>query len=418
MNSDLNNYLRRDTTVLCYDGTIKKVQDLQIGDILMGDDSNPRKIMKILNGNKELYKIHPTDTTEPYYITGDQIICLRYNTRPVLSKENGKFPRYRIKYPIMEIKTSNGHQLSKIKLTCLSFSCTMSSDKCALEKAKTKQNLLLKDYESEWPLHEVQLLEYITQKSTLNHRLVAYRTGVEFSEYNDQEIDPYLLGIWLGDGTSSSTQITNIEPELIDYIYHIANKMDLLVTHNGDITYDIVSKFHRIRDNFFRNFLKDNNLINNKHIPHNYKVNSRANRLNLLAGLIDTDGHYNGSMYEIYQKNVTLARDIVFVARNLGFWCHIKPVTKGCLYKGEMRMGIYQKITFGGDNLNDIPVLVPRKKAMIRTERRQRDSLHYKFSVTQDEEDYCYGFELSGTNNRFLLGDFTVIHNSYIDNII
>lgn len=190
MNKLLNTYFRRDTTVLCYDGTIKNVQDLQIGDILMGDDSTPRTITKLFNGRKGLYKIQPTDTTSPYYITDDQIICLRYNTRPFIVKINNKYPRYRIKYPIMETKSLNGHQLSKVKVSSKSFSCMTYTNEGAAEKAKIKQASLLKDYESEWPLHEVQLLEYINQKNSFNHSLVAYRIAVDFSEYNDQEIDP------------------------------------------------------------------------------------------------------------------------------------------------------------------------------------------------------------------------------------
>jgi hypothetical protein len=88
------------------------------------------------------------------------------------------------------------------------------------------------------------------------------------------------------------------------------------------------------------------------------------------------------------------------------------------MYKGEMRTGIYHKVTFGGDDLHEIPVLLPRKKATPKTDRRQKDSLHYKFTVTEDEEDDYFGFELSGTNHRFLLGDFTVTHNCLAPNTL
>jgi hypothetical protein len=70
----------------------------------------------------------------------------------------------------------------------------------------------------------------------------------------------------------------------------------------------------------------------------------------------------------------------------------------------------HQKITFGGDHLEDIPVLLPRKKAEARTIRRQKDALHYTFKITEDKEDNYYGFELFGNNHRFLLADFTVTH--------
>ena len=49
-------------------------------------------------------------------------------------------------------------------------------------------------------------------------------------------------------------------------------------------------------------FLKENNLILNKHIPHHYKCNSRQNQLSLLAGIIDSDGYCYHNCYEIVQK--------------------------------------------------------------------------------------------------------------------
>ena len=59
----------------------------------------------------------------------------------------------------------------------------------------------------------------------------------------------------------------------------------------------------RSRRNEFLNFLRDTDLIGNKHIPPAFKFASREDRLKLLAGLIDTDGYLsNGSFYEIIQK--------------------------------------------------------------------------------------------------------------------
>lgn len=49
-------------------------------------------------------------------------------------------------------------------------------------------------------------------------------------------------------------------------------------------------------------FLRNNNLLNNKHIPYEYKCNSRDVQLKLLAGLIDSDGYNKTNCYEIIQK--------------------------------------------------------------------------------------------------------------------
>jgi hypothetical protein len=404
--------------VIMFDGKIETVENVKIGDVLMGDDSTPRIVTKLFRGRDKMYKIQPLDGTEPYWVTGKHTLCLKYNTRPQVKVENGRWPRARVVYPVIKIREDG---TTEVKVTNSNFSFGKYTEKCALEHAYELKNSLTKEFDKNPPVHEIEVEKYLKQSKSFNHRLVAYRTGVDFPKTNTKlELNPYLLGAWLGDGTSMETTITNIDPELIDFLYKEAERMDMSITRGkdtdtsqGSIKYRFVSKNSRKKGcNPFMNFLRKNDLWNNKHIPQQYKVASRNDRLALLAGLIDTDGHYgNESFYEIYQKNATLADDIVFLARSLGFWCHTKPVNKGCKYKGEMKMGTYQKITFGGHNLHQLPILIPRKMACMRLGNLLQDLMHYKFTITECEEDDYYGFELSGNNHRFLLGDFTVTHN-------
>ena len=59
--------LGKDTPVLMYDGTIKMVQDIKVGDLLMGPDSKQRKVTELFNGFDDLIKITP--------IKGDPFVC-------------------------------------------------------------------------------------------------------------------------------------------------------------------------------------------------------------------------------------------------------------------------------------------------------------------------------------------------------
>ena len=111
---------------------------------------------------------------------------------------------------------------------------------------------------------------------------------------------------------------------------------------------------------------RKNNLVNNKHIPHNYKCNDRKTQLELLAGLIDSDGYYHDNCYDIIQKNETLLDDILFVARSLGFAAYKTVCKKSCMYKGEKREGTYYKAGISGQGLEEIPVKCPIKKAQSR----------------------------------------------------
>jgi superfamily II DNA or RNA helicase len=132
----------------------------------------------------------------------------------------------------------------------------------------------------------------------------------------------------------------------------------------------------------------------------------------LLAGLIDSDGYNKGNCYEIVQKNSVLAEDIVYLCRSLGFASYSKKCNKTCTNaKNGPKVGEYNRICIYGSGLEEIPVLCPRKKC---TKRKQlKDALVYRITVEKLEEDDYYGFEIDG-NKRFVLGDFSVTHNTSI----
>jgi hypothetical protein len=79
------------------------------------------------------------------------------------------------------------------------------------------------------------------------------------------------------------------------------------------------------------------------------------------------------------------------------------------MYKGEKKSGKYMRIYISG--IDDLPVRLERKKS--NAKRSDKDALVYGINVVPLEEDEYYGFEIDG-NGRFLLGDFTVTHNTSI----
>jgi hypothetical protein len=77
--------------------------------------------------------------------------------------------------------------------------------------------------------------------------------------------------------------------------------------------------------------------------------------------------------------------------------------------KGEYKEATYHRISISGAGLEDIPVVLDRKKAMPR--KQIKNVLHYGFDVVSKGEGDYYGFTIDG-NHRFLLGEFTVTHNT------
>ena len=346
-----------DTKILMFDGTIKNVQDIKVGDILMGDDSKPRNVLTLARGREQMYKISSKK--------GDSYTC---NESHILS-----------------LKSSSTHS-----------------------KLIKKGDII-----------DISVLEYLNLPKCFHGRggvLLGYKTPIQF-ESKEIKFDPYLLGYWLGDGTSRHTGITTQESYVIKYIVNLfKNKhTDLYLKYTG-FQYDY--RINSIKNkNSFKDFLRDKNLLNNKHIPHDYLCNSRENRLSLLAGIIDSDGYFNKNCIEITQKNENLLDDIIYLARSLGFACYKKKVIKTCSNSKEgPKKGTYFLTNIYGKGIEEIPTLCPRKKGY---ERKQiKDALTYRLQIEKLDVDDYYGFEIDG-NRRFVLADFTVTHNTVLSlNII
>lgn len=342
--------LGKDTQILMYDGSVKLVQDVKVGDQLMGDDSTARNVLTLARGREKMYKVS-SKKGDGYIVNQSHILSLKYST--------------------------------------------------TVNKNTPKGTVL-----------DISVTDYLNLPKSYHSRggvLLGYRVPVVFTE-KPVEIDPYLLGYWLGDGASKGTIITTQEASVIKYMVDcFKNKHTTLYLKYTGAQYD-----YRInstqKNNVLMDFLRNNNLINNKHIPHDYKCNSRKVQLELLAGLIDSDGYYHQNCYEIVQKNETLLDDIVYLARSLGFAAYKKEIQKTCTNaKNGPKKGTYYITNICGVGLEDIPVKCLRKKG----HKRQliRDCLNYRINLDPLEEDDYYGFEIDG-NHRFVLGDFTVTHNT------
>jgi superfamily II DNA or RNA helicase len=273
--------LAYDTSIIMYDGNIKKVQDIQIGDKLMGDDSTPREVLSLARGREMMYDIIP-DKGDKYTVNESHILSLK--------------------------------------------SIIEDSD----------------DYFEEDNIIDISLLNYLKLRN--KDSFVGYRVPIDFP-FKHIDIEPYNLG------------------------HSLTNTI-------------IISKF----------------------IPTNYKFNNRNVRMELLAGIIDSNGFVVNNKYEIIMEYESLLDDIIYVARSLGFLSFKKSFQ-------DMKSKIYYKTTIYGNDLDEIPVRDQSKK--IYYVKYNKDILNVKIKIEKKKIDDYYGFTIDG-NQRFLLGDFQVTHNTSI----
>jgi hypothetical protein len=139
-------------------------------------------------------------------------------------------------------------------------------------------------------------------------------------EEKELPIDPYVLGIWLGDGTKSCGGVTNMHKEVWDEIinrgYSIGDKLNP-ATDVAD-----TRTIYGIQPH-----LKLLNVLNNKHIPDIYLRSSRAQRIDLLRGLMDSDGYFHKTRNRCVMNTTSLVQAKYYseLITSLGERCSIIP---------------------------------------------------------------------------------------------
>jgi superfamily II DNA or RNA helicase len=333
--------LARGTKIMMHDGSNKNVEQINVGDLIMGPDSLHREVLSTTFGFETMYKI--------ILKNGDTFTC------------------------------NESHILS---LVCSS----------SVTKKFIKGNI-----------YDLSIKQYLSLPNHIKHCLKSYKVGIELPE-KEIKIDPYFLGVWLGDGDSKGACITNMDIEIEDFLFQYSESINHKIRKmpNGKtkaFRYSITQRKAKWHSGLLQD-LRNENLINNKHIPEKYLKNSRDIRLKLLAGLVDTDGYLHHNSYEIATCSKKLATDICWLSKSLGFNVSCNRNSENNAYR----------ILISG-HTQEIPVLIERKKASKR--KQIKNVNHYSFTVEKLNIDEYFGFEITG-DRRFVLGDFTVTHNTVV----
>jgi DNA polymerase III delta prime subunit len=387
--------LAKGTKVLMFDGNLKNVEDIQVGDVIMGDDSTPRNILALGRGKDKLYRIDDVKG-ETYTVNSEHILTLIYAHSKIILDDK-KDNRYRVRW----------FDKNKISIVSKNFSYKNDIKEEVYKDAKEFLDSIIED-----KICDISIKDYLSLQKTLKADLKGLYTGVDFKE-KELDFDPYILGLWLGDGHHADTSITNQDSSIIKYLKENLGKYNCYLQYSNKYDYRINSCDTSRKEgvNYMMNILRKHNLIKNKHIPYIYKCNSRENRLKLLAGLIDSDGSLDNACFEISQsiEHEKLLDDIQYLCRSLGFSCIKSKKITSWTYKGIKNKGVAWRLSISGYGLNEVPTLVPRKKA---NERRQiKNALVSGITVTPLGYDDYYGFEIDG-NRRFVLGNFIITHNT------
>lgn len=336
------------TEVLMSDFSTKKVEDVLVGDKLMGDNGQAREVLSLVRGRDKLYKVSQVDG-ESYVVNSHHKLSLRagYTTK-------GVFP------------VSKGQVV----------------------------NISVQDWLG---------LPYSTKRS-----LKGYKADLHLLGDSSQPVwEPYIVGLWLADGTKNRAQITvgKADPELLSEVEDFAERNGYTLKcypsndREGCVALEILGGF--------RTKLRQLGILGDKHIPKEYLMSSCEDRLKLLSGILDGDGYLcHSKCYEVIQKSDKLAKGVLDLARSL----NMRATTRKHFSKCQNFEGtFYNRMFISGEGIENLMLKVPRKVLVGKSDLRKK--LNTAISVEELEDGEYFGFSLDG-NHLYCLKDFTVTHNS------
>lgn len=220
-------------------------------------------------------------------------------------------------------------------------------------------------------------------------------------------VEPWLLGAWLGDGTSSNGSITVG-----------AEDLEWTVSQIESLGYETIARADKRNPNVYTvnvyglmPKLREIGVLGNKHIPVDYLMASAEQRRALLAGLMDTDGTTTNGQCHLGMKDERLIDQALMLARSLGYKATKRKVR--ATFKGR-DMGDVHRVQFRA-HIGESPFFMPRKSARLpeRTRRVTRASYNAIVGIKPVETRPVRCITVHNDSELYQVGNgFIVTHNT------
>jgi hypothetical protein len=240
-----------------------------------------------------------------------------------------------------------------------------------------------------------EIAQTLTIRNGRKNHAVPVATPLNLPERN-LPMDPYLLGCWLGDGTSAVGEITTADPEIVEEW----RRGGFEVVWRALYRYGIYKLKARLRDL---------GVLGNKHVPPEYLRASRAQRLDLLCGLMDTDGFCcpeDGDV-EFTNTNRRLAEAVYELVVSLGWRARM---AEGRATLNGRDCGPKWRIKW---TPSDYVFRLPRKRDKQQLAKRRTTRFRYIVSCERTEPKMMRCIAVDSPAHLFLAGRSMVpTHNS------
>ena len=289
-----------------------------------------------------------------------------------------------------------------------------------------------------WSIIDTNEIKDILDKKTSYKLKIPLVENIDIFDNNDFIIEPYTMGILLGDGSMGkySVRFTTDDEEIYEEINSevcdgmVVNKIKCeknnrtpsYIINIEDTEYSETRSKLKSGDRLHK-YLKELDQLNltesksyNKIIPNKYKQSSISSRISLVQGLLDSDGHVTktGSIY-FYSTSLKLVEDLQEIIWSLGGVAKIKEKNTQYYYKGEKKEGRKSySLLIRYKNPKDL-FRLDRKKKRIPDNYQYSDTLKNNISGIEyvgQKEAQCIMIE--DVEHLYITNDYIVTHNTAI----
>lgn len=366
--------LSLDTEIATPDGW-RKMADVHVGDVVFGQDGKPSRVV----GESQIFN-------KPMYL---------------VSFEGGAKVKASADH-LWSVQTAGVRSVMKYK---------RSSGRKSPSNARPINPNGTVDLTTEDMAKDFHSLHPTTGRNQYKYR-VPLCQPVEYPP-KELPIDPYVLGVWLGDGHSNSTSISVSLSDRDEMIQNLADAVSSFKEERTCWEIKLGKNVHHRND--IREELRRLDLLNNKHIPDIYLQASVEQRLALLQGLMDTDGSCSkAGQCTFSQKGNRFKNEMLELLNSLGIRATYRDKKVMCNGK---ECEAYEIQFFAS---KEIPCFRLKRKA-----ERQKDKLteHMRWkSIVNieripDEPSKCIAID--NDSHLYLAGrQYTATHNTVLSEVM
>ncbi len=370
---DSGKCFQKGTDILLYDRTTKKVEDIRVGDKVIGADGEIANVIETHNGTGQLYTVKQKSGLD-YTVNGQHELSL-----VLIKPQNDYWDDVNCCFVVEYIQNLQHYRV---------WFDTLMEAGLFLHKKNLEPT-----YNKHCDIVKISVEEYLKLSPRVKEVLHGYKPKfLDFQEQN-VDIDPYFIGLWIINSSLYNMTIRLHDTKIIEYVDNYMTSRSIQYTKTVETDHIVFS----IWDTRFIHQLHKYEVVARKHVPHEYIFNSKKTRLAVLAGIVDALGYYENNWHNVAVHSKRIADDINFVLQTLG----------ACINKPE------RQTSKDAIHVTKIPVLNTVKPKIYST-----DAQTTEIEIVKDEIGEYYGFQIDNRSQLFVAPDFTVWHNSSIVGVL